>query len=78
MGVVLSLQAADRLVQIGRHAFALEREAERVIGARRQRHLDGADRLVACVGHVRLREPPDVEVAQPAPGRARAALDRRQ
>ena len=37
----------DRLVKLGRHALALEREAERVVGAGRQRHLDVIDRCRA-------------------------------
>src|ERR1700694_5961990 len=32
--VVLTLERADLLVQVGRHALALEREAEGVVGAR--------------------------------------------
>ena len=76
MRVVLALQGPDGLVQVGRHALALEREAEGVVGAGGQRHLDVLDRGGPRVGQVGLGEPPHVDVSERAPGRARAALDR--
>jgi hypothetical protein len=75
MRVVLTLERLDPLVEIRGHALAVEGEAKGVVGAGRERHLDGRYRVVAAVGEAGLREPPDVDIAEPAAGRARASLD---